>query len=178
MGDSPLPFDEVYRRHRDAIFWFCLSQTRNRAVAEDLCADAFTAAFAAYERTQPDPVGVLPWLFRIARNTIVEHGRRTVRWGRIVSGLTAGRQHTVENTAAIRDDVRAVNAALADLPERDRRLIGLRVAGGLSFADIGTVEGLTDDAAEAATRRALKRLRTALAAHSEPGEGWTWAEAE
>ena len=178
MADDALPFDEVYRRHREAVYWFCLSQTRNRAVAEDICSDVFTSALAAYERTKPDPIGVQAWLFRIARNAITENGRHSVRWTRLMAGLTGERRHTVETVAAIRDDVRAINDALATLPERDRRLIGLRVAGGLSFADIGNIEGITDDTAEAATRRALKRLRELLSEGNAPGQKWTWAEPE
>jgi hypothetical protein len=42
---------------------------------------------------------------------------------------------------------------------RDRVLVGLRVAGDLSYAEIGAVIGASEHAAMTATRRAVQRLR-------------------
>ncbi|MBJ7594695.1 MAG: RNA polymerase subunit sigma-24, partial [Candidatus Dormibacteraeota bacterium] len=48
------PFDEVYQEHADAVYRFCVSQLRDLDVAEDVTADVFAAAFAAYDRVRPE----------------------------------------------------------------------------------------------------------------------------
>jgi DNA-directed RNA polymerase specialized sigma24 family protein len=40
--------------------------------------------------------------------------------------------------------------------------VGLRVAAGLSFADIGSVLGMREGSAKMATHRALERVRARL----------------
>lgn len=52
--------------------------------------------------------------------------------------------------------------AIAKLPERWREGVMLRFVEGLSFADIGTVMGISEDAAKKLVRRALVALRGEL----------------
>jgi RNA polymerase sigma factor (sigma-70 family) len=158
-GSPRHAFDQVYRQHADAVYRFCLSQLRDPAAAEDLAADVFAAAYAAFERAHPEADGVRPWLFRIARNGAIDRARRE-RSRRHAPLGAAARVATVEDQAAVRDELRAVLAAIAQLRERDRLLVGLRVAGGLSFAEVGAVTGMREDAARMATQRALQRIRS------------------
>ena len=54
--DEPwlVPFDEVYRQLAGPVYRFCLSQVGEPAAAEDVAAQAFASAFAAYQRVRPD----------------------------------------------------------------------------------------------------------------------------
>jgi RNA polymerase sigma factor (sigma-70 family) len=155
------PFDEVYREHADAIYRFCVSQLRDAETAEDVTSDVFAAAFAAYERVHPDTVGVRTWLFRIARNAVIDQYRREGRRRSLVARIGRDRQFpdSVEESVEQRSDLRSIRAALETLRERDRQL---RVAAGLSFADIGAVLGMREGSAKMATHRALERVRASL----------------
>ncbi len=158
------PFDEVYREHADAVYRFCVSQLRDGQAAEDVTGDVFAAAFGAYGRARPDPAGVRPWLFRIARNAVIDQYRREGRRRSLVARL--GRDHafpdSVEESVEQRHDLRSICAAMEALRERDRQLVGLRVAGGLSFAEVGQVVGMREGAAKMATHRALEKVRAQL----------------
>lgn len=158
------PFDDVYRGNADAVFRFCLSQLRDPHAAEDVCADVFAAALAAYARRRPSGDGVRPWLFAIARNATVDHHRRAHRGLRLLDRIRRnGTGHgDVESDAVVRSDLRQAVAAIAALRPRDRQLVGLRIAGQLSFTEIGDVMGMSEHAATVATHRALQRLRTRL----------------
>jgi RNA polymerase sigma factor (sigma-70 family) len=158
------PFDEVYREHADAIYRFCVSQLRDAETAEDVTSDVFAAAFAAYERVHPDTVGVRTWLFRIARNAVIDQYRREGRRRSLLARIGRDRQFpdSVEESVEQRSDLRSIRAALETLRERDRQLVGLRVAAGLSFADIGAVLGMREGSAKMATHRALERVRASL----------------
>src|SRR5215470_9331466 len=55
------PFDQVYTAHADSVFAFCWSQVGNHSDAEDLAADVFASAFAAYSVAGPEPGNVRAW---------------------------------------------------------------------------------------------------------------------
>ncbi|MGH7722488.1 MAG: RNA polymerase sigma factor [Candidatus Dormibacteria bacterium] len=158
------PFDEVYRENADAVYRFCVSQLRDAATAEDVAADVFAAAYAAYERVHPDPAGVRTWLFRITRNAVIDQYRREGRRRSLVARLGRDRRFpdSVEESVEQRTDLRSVCEALETLRERDRQLVGLRIAGGLSFAEIAGVLRMREGAAKMATHRALERVRARL----------------
>ncbi len=156
------PFDEVYRRHADQVYRFCLSQLGNAALAEDVAADVFASAFAAYPAASLDgEASVKSWIFRIARNATVDQYRRRAR-GRVLFDRLTRRAEVggdIESEAAVRADLRSVLAAVATLGRRDQNLVGLRIAAGLSFTDIAAVMGMSETAAKMATHRALQRVR-------------------
>jgi RNA polymerase sigma-70 factor (ECF subfamily) len=159
----PTPFEEVYRAHLARVYLFCLSQVRNAADAEDLAADAFASAFAAYQRSRPPADRVLPWLLAIARNAVIDHYRRAGRRATLHAVLDRHAEREappdVESAVLRNDDLRAVLVTMRTLRQRDRQLVGLRVAADLSYAEIGAVVGLSEHAATVATRRAVSRLR-------------------
>jgi RNA polymerase sigma-70 factor, ECF subfamily len=162
-GTGVQPFEEVYRTYADSVFAFCWSQVGNHSDAEDLAADVFASAFAAYTSARPDPDKLRAWLMRIARNALIDHyrknGRRSAIMGRFFSGSTEHADTDVEGEIVHRDEVNHVIGKMRRLRERERLVIGLRVASNLSFAEVASVLGVTEHAATMATRRALDKLR-------------------
>jgi len=155
------PFEVVYERYAADVYRFCLIQLRNAAAAEDVTAEVFAAALAAYQRVRPSD-GVKFWLLRIARNIVTSQWRRESRWVR-VSRLLRGSpsQASVQQIAEVRAELEAVVAATGRLRPRDRILIGLRSAG-LSSAEVAKFLHISESAAKVATHRALKALRAQL----------------
>jgi DNA-directed RNA polymerase specialized sigma24 family protein len=64
------------------------------------------------------------------------------------------------------EDMRRLALALGSLEEDKARLIELRYMDGLSFAELGSVLGIAEDAAKMRTHRVLATLRTYLAPRS------------
>jgi RNA polymerase sigma-70 factor (ECF subfamily) len=168
---APPPFEQVYREHAARVYRYCLSQVGNACDAEDLAADVFAAAFAAYLGARLDGGVVLPWLLRIARNEVIDHRRRRTRRSALLARFFGGqpeidRTVDVEGVVVLRDELSRALAVMRALSERDRMLIGLRLAADLPYGEIGEVVGLSEHAATVATRRALQRLRKRLGAPS------------
>jgi RNA polymerase sigma factor (sigma-70 family) len=155
-----IPFEEVYVLYADRVYRFCVSLLRDPSDAEDVTANTFMAAYAAYSRVRPPATELKPWLFRIARNASIDRLRGRARTGRLLEVLRLSRpaRQEVESAALIRGELRDVVNALATLRRRERELVGMRVAGELSYAEIGAVLGISEQAAKSATRRALARL--------------------
>jgi RNA polymerase sigma-70 factor (ECF subfamily) len=161
--EASVEFGEVYRRHADSVFRYCLSQLRDRCTAEDVAADVFASAFAAYPRVRLEGDGVRPWLFRMARNAVIDQQRRVRTGVRLLEMLRGARRPApdVESMAASRQELRDLLAAMARMRPRDRQLVGLRVAGGLRYAEIAEVMHMKENAARMATQRAIARVRAA-----------------
>jgi RNA polymerase sigma factor (sigma-70 family) len=156
----PLDFDAVYRRHAADVYRFCVSQLGDPVAAEDLAADVFAAAFAAYRRARPAPDELRPWLFRIARNGAIDRMRRAATQRRLLDRLRSRSRHDdVEHLAEVRSELRAAVDAIRRLGRRDRLLVGLRIGAGLSYAEVAAVMGMKEDAARMATTRALRRVQ-------------------
>ena len=165
-GGGALEFEEVYRLHVDGVYRFCLAQVRDAAAAEDLAADVFAAAFVAYERVRPGPGGVRAWLFRIARNAAIDRARRAHTRMRLFRLLRAeANHHDVERDVELRSDLRSTLDAISRLSARERLLVGLRIAAGLSFAEVAAVTGMKENAARMATSRALTKVRHEVESH-------------
>jgi RNA polymerase sigma-70 factor (ECF subfamily) len=164
-GPAALPsFERVYREYAIRVYRYCLSQVGNASDADDLTAEVFAAAFAAYPSVRLRDGVVLPWLLRIARNEIIDQRRRHSRRSALLARFFGGeseqdRSVDVEGEVVTRDELQQVVTAMRGLSARDRTLIGLRIAAGLPFAEIGQVLGISEHAATVATKRALQRLR-------------------
>jgi RNA polymerase sigma-70 factor (ECF subfamily) len=157
-----VPFAEVYERYKGPVFRYCVSQVRNAAVAEDIASNVFISAFRVYDQTHPEGEGMRQWLFAIARNQVIDHVRRERRWQNLFSRIgRAEPQSSIEEAAAYREELRAALDKMKKLKPRDRQLVGLRLAAGLSVNDIAEVMGLSGDAAKVALRRALAKIEDA-----------------
>jgi RNA polymerase sigma-70 factor (ECF subfamily) len=167
-----LPFEEIYRSHAGSVHRFCVSQVPDAGAAEDLTHHTFVRAFVAYGRVGPDLASARAWLLAIARNLCADHHRRGARWRRVAPRLAepSPGPGDVEAAAERRGDLRRVTAALARFRERDRQLIGLRVAADLSYREIAEVLGTTEAVAKVATQRGRGRgPQPAVGQRRQPG---------
>jgi len=167
VRDTAPAFEEVYQSNAARVYRYCLSQVSDRSDAEDLAADVFAAAYRAYPSADLPAGTVLPWLLRIARNAIIDHRRKHTRRSALVSrffGASSEADPAVDvvGEVVLRDEVRQAIGAMRHLSDKDRTVIGLRVAAGLPYAEVGAVLGISEHAATMATTRALTRLRRHL----------------
>ncbi len=158
------PFDDLYTSHSANVHRFCLSQLGDAEAAADVTQEAFIKAFSAYERVSPDPETARTWLISIARNCCIDYRRQHGRWRRLVDRLARFRESPldVEVLAHHHSELERATTAILQLRTRERELIGLRVAADLSFREVATVLGMSEQAAKVATRRALRKLRSIL----------------
>jgi RNA polymerase sigma-70 factor (ECF subfamily) len=70
---NPDAFTELFGRHWDTIYGFCLK--RAGSAGEDIAAEAFRVAFDRRRRYDARHGDALPWLFGIATNLLRDHFR-------------------------------------------------------------------------------------------------------
>jgi RNA polymerase sigma-70 factor (ECF subfamily) len=154
------------------VFRYLYRASGQAEVAHDLTQDVFLrVSRTTVPRAVDGELGA--WLFRIARNIVVDYRRQMGRRpaGAAADAQEAGRSASQETTAA-------VNQALAALPELDRDVFLLREVAGLGYDDIANTCDLTPDAVRNRIHRARLALRRQLEApiaarRNEPmGRGW------
>ena len=77
-GDQ-LAFGELYECHATVIFRYLFAHLDNRMDAEDLTGEVFLKAWQSLPRYNDRGVPFLAFLFRIARNVLVDHYRQSNR---------------------------------------------------------------------------------------------------
>jgi RNA polymerase sigma-70 factor (ECF subfamily) len=162
-------FDELVRRHQGQIFNLTRMLTSGDADAEDLVQETFVRAYRAIARFRGESA-FRTWLSRIAINVVRTHldrrGRRPVT---IDTGSDEQDSDLIESLAAS-DDLettfgrrRAIDQALAALPDELRTVITLRDIQGLEYHEIATVMNVPMGTVESRVFRARRRLRPMLA---------------
>ena len=132
---------------------------RDRAAAEEVTAQAFERAYRKRRSFRASRGTEEAWLFGIARNAALDELRRRKRRAVLeadpedVHGLAADEQ--VQGT--FRREV--VRVALGRLSPRERELVTLRFAGGLSHEEIGRVLDISASNAGTRLHRTLEKLR-------------------
>jgi RNA polymerase sigma-70 factor, ECF subfamily len=154
-------FEDLYRRTFPRVYAYVASLLRDRSSAEEVTAQAFERAYRRRSSYRPGRGPVEAWLFGIARNAALDELRRRGRRARL--------EHDPADTAAIATADEAdgllrratVRAALASLDARERDLVALKFAGGLSNGEIARVLGTSESNAGTMLHRTIEKLRRA-----------------
>jgi RNA polymerase sigma-70 factor (ECF subfamily) len=141
-----------------------LPQAGRSEAANDLTAQVFVKAIEQLHRYRPKPgASFRSWLFTIARNTVTDRWRRqrpTNPLEPVLDALVDG-EPGPEQVAVAGDQRATLHTALATLPESQRAIVELRLAG-LTTREIMATLGMTEPAVKSAQHRAYKRLRDLL----------------
>ena len=133
---SERAFEALFDRHHRPVLAFCQHMLGSREEAEDVVQLTFLAAHRDLIRGEP-PFALRPWLYGIARH-------------RCLSVLRARREHPVEEVPepatdhldteiAMRDDLRAILADVARLPDDQRAALVLAKLGDVSYDEIARI---------------------------------------
>ena len=152
----------LYERHSAKLLGYCRHRLGTLEEAEDAVQTTFMNAFRALGR------GVVPelesaWLFKIAENVCLSRRRSSWRRNRIESSTDLELiEEIVPGPSRQRDELIGIQAALAAMPEQQRRAILLREWKGLSYREIGVELELSQSAVETLIFRARRSLAQAL----------------
>jgi RNA polymerase sigma factor (sigma-70 family) len=141
------PFELFYEEHRGDVLRL-LRRRLGRDRAEDAFQETFLRALRAYSRLEHGE-HLRAWVLTIAQHVAVDTLRRT--------------RPTVELAETGIDDARPAYADLADLTDglgpKERAAVVLRYGYDLSYDQIASALGSTQDAARQATSTGVRRIR-------------------
>jgi RNA polymerase sigma-70 factor (ECF subfamily) len=185
----------LYDRHADAVYAAALRLTSDRQVAEEVVQETFLALWNRAELFNPQTGSLAAWLHTIARNRTVDRLRaagrrpnlvplssaggsdehdtaaleRIAAAGTVLGGANLGPGPEGELAATELRDV--IRGALAELPEEERTAVILAYSADMTQSEIAQRLGWPLGTVKTRTRRALLRLREALADEFGPAAG-------
>lgn len=159
-------FSEKYRRFFPRVFAYVYGRVHNTHVAEDLVADVFERAFLKAGSLRNDEA-FSTWLFTIARNVIISHGRKHARETLVdpdVLKAIAPSGGSVEGEIMLREDLAAVAETLRQFPQREQDIVALKFDAELTNSQIAEIMGLSEPNVRVILFRTLRKLREMMAA--------------
>jgi RNA polymerase sigma-70 factor (ECF subfamily) len=152
---------EAFDAHAERLHGFARAAARDDELGRDIVQESFVRLLHEI-RAGRTPDNVAAWLFRVASNLAVSHGRRRSTRDRILPFLQdGGSPATPEERAIEREADRAMRAALGRLGS-DARVALLLVATGMSAEEVGRTLGRTANATRALVCRSRQQLRAIL----------------
>jgi len=140
--------------------------------AEEVLSDVFVQLWAHVDQHDPRRGPLVPWVLQIARNRALDLLRRRRRWWRKAERWERARAAEDDGVAPEPEPHEAsvpgwpvhreVHAALAALPEEQRRVVQLAYFEGLTHSEIARVTGQPLGTVKTRLRLAQGRLAEAL----------------
>jgi RNA polymerase sigma-70 factor (ECF subfamily) len=158
-------FDKYYPK----IYNYGLIQLQEAHAAEDLASDVMLKVLESIPKYRSRGVPLSAWVFRIARNRIVDIRRRGSRRREVgltdtfVDGSSTAPHSAVEKAL----DYGQVSLALSHLTQVQEQVIVLRFLKDLDVATVAQIIGRSESAVKSLQFRALTSLRRTLQG-SEP----------
>jgi RNA polymerase sigma-70 factor (ECF subfamily) len=162
LGDA-WAFGLIFDHYHDAIYRFIASRVQRPSDAEDLTQLVFVKALEALPRYTSRGIPFGGWLFRLARNAVIDHVRTRhdhadldaiVEWSHGDAGP--------DEIAVVRQELDAVGLAMASLTADQREAITLRFFAGLSAREAAEAMGKQEGTVRGLQFRAIAALRRQL----------------
>ena len=162
-------FDILYARHRLPLFNFLLAHSgRRRQEVEEVFQETWLKVIRSarsFDTRQP----FAPWLYRIARNCMVDRWRHLGSVASVhvaddvaVAGASSNGLFQPERRIDSEEIASRWNHALASLPALQREALLLKLEGDFSLEDIAGITGVNRETVKSRLRYATGKMRELL----------------
>ena len=175
LSASPLELtpEAVYRRYRRPISGYLYQLSGSPDLAEELTQETFLRALTGLAGLRAEGAAAT-WLFRIARNVYLQSLRRPastrIPTDDLLASPDADRGGDPVGQYRAHEQRTLIGLALAQLPEKQRSVLLLRDAEGLSYAEIAEVLEVSLATVKTTLFRARQAFRAAYTALDNESE--------
>lgn len=161
-GDAAA-FGRIFDHYHGPVYRYVVSRVQRPSDAEDLTQLVFVKALEALPRYEARGIPFGGWLFRLARNAVIDHVRTRHEHADLDSATErSGTDAGPEEVVAVRQAFDEVAVALAALTDEQREAIALRFFAGLSAREAADVMGKQEGTVRGLQFRAIAALRRTL----------------
>ncbi|PIR96292.1 MAG: hypothetical protein COT92_01825 [Candidatus Doudnabacteria bacterium CG10_big_fil_rev_8_21_14_0_10_42_18] len=155
-------FGILYDAYIKKIYGFVFYRIRHKEIAEDLTSIIFTKALENMGSFNLSKAGFSTWLYRIARNTIIDHYRTNKPTDDLTAAYDVSSAQNVEKEVDARVNLEKVQKYLAALPEETRDVVTMRVWDGLSYKEISEILGKSEGSIKISFSRTLQKMNAEI----------------
>lgn len=151
-------FDHYYPR----LYRFAFARLNHEQGAEDVASETFARVLRDLDRFRWRGSGFEAWIFRIAKNLIIDRyrrGDREVLENEVVEALLPVETDGPESRTLADEQRREVAALIERLPEEQREVVLLRFAGELDTHEVASTTRRNANAVRQLQFRAITNLR-------------------
>jgi RNA polymerase sigma factor (sigma-70 family) len=152
----------VYQEYADFIFRYLLTLTNDTQAAEELTQETFYQAIKSIDHFHDNGKAKFStWLCSIAKNVWLQEVNREKKKHRLVESLSDKPTpvNSLEEQYIQNEDKIHFFKQAQQLSEKKRELLYLRLLGNLSFKEIGSILGETENWARVTFYRAKQQIR-------------------
>jgi len=159
-------FTAFYEQFLPKIFRYISYRVNDKFLAEDITSVVFEKALTKFDQYNEEKAALSTWIFRIARNTLIDHFR------------ASGRAHTVqldealdtpenskspEQEAIEEEECRMLKRCIARLSPPEQEIVSLKYSSEMTNRQIAGMLGLTESNVGVILYRAVRKLRSEFA---------------
>lgn len=150
-------FAELYDLYARRIYAFIAARVSHRPTAEDLTSVVFLKALEHLETFRRGSFSA--WLFRIARNSVIDHYRTAKNGAPLEAAFAVGDGTNLDDDVERRQLLDEVQRRLTALTPIQRDVVTMRVWDDLPYAAIAEIVGKSEPAVKMLFSRAVTAMR-------------------
>ena len=160
-------FAQLYEEYFDKIYRYIAVRIGDKTEAEDMTQQVFLNALQSISSFKWKGIPFVAWLYRIARNQVVDHLRRQKKRAAapLNESLLSGGSDP-QRMAEQSLDIEQLLLATKRLTEAQREVISLRFVSELPIIQVAKIMGKSQGAVKALQHSAIVALRKALSVGS------------
>jgi RNA polymerase sigma-70 factor (ECF subfamily) len=153
-------FDQLVRNNLNNVFGFFMKVTRDEMSAEDLTQDVFMKLYKNLKNFRHDS-NFSTYLYRINSNTVNSWITRS-KWKNLLHLDQASDkgEYDIKNEAEWTKE--ELWNEISKLPNKQRRVMILRITDSLSYSEISKITGMSEGTAKVNFHHGLKKLKEVL----------------
>lgn len=161
-------FVQLYRRHYDAIFRYCVHRLFDRDVAEDVTSEVFLKMVKNFPHFRGTEAQFGNWLYRIATNAVNNHLRKANRRKSLPKSACEQADGWTNDCEGSSMKLAFLKQSMLSLRPRYQAIITLRFFENMKLIEIAEVLGSSPGTIRSQLSRALKKLRRKMIAGGTP----------
>jgi RNA polymerase sigma-70 factor, ECF subfamily len=157
-------FARLYEEYFDKVYRYLYLRLGNQAEVEDLTQEVFVKALEAIGSYRWRSLPFASWLFRIARNHMIDHLRKAGKVQKVAwdDNIASVEEPNPVLVAEQRLEVEELRNNIEKLSPAQRAVVSLRFGSGLSVAEVAKVLGKSTGTVKALQYNGIVALRRML----------------
>ena len=155
-------FVEFYNIYLPKIFRYISYKVSDTHLAEDLTSAVFEKALTKFRSYSSEKAKFSTWIFRIARNTMIDHFRVSGKQKTIPLGEMENEPKstdTPEQAFIEKEETKILRQCISKLSPKEQEVISLKFGAAMNNRQIAGLLGLSDSNVGVILYRAVRKLR-------------------